>query len=423
MTTAEAAPSVAEGHGEGDFRHSNGEFAMVSYDLHAKVVRERDAHRAHRTRLEQEKKTLLDDFKREREKFERYEPTLIELRQRLTSAGRKLDDCKRERDALRERIAAIDKPGRGNGQEDRPGREKPTPRAPRVKATARCEITAIRASAMDASVALCTIENGWELVDFGVGAIARADSLELCTHAAFAGESRIAAANYHGSVVIWNLNQRESVAEFQNTASTASIWCINYNSKTSELACGKSDGTIDVWDVERAQLSRTIAAHAASVTHCEWLTEGSTLLTTGDDSVVKVHDVRCIESVLKFGTRGERHSGGCTTATVVGIPDRIQAASRLVSCDGDGKNILWDMRSRMAVKIIRTDCAVKRAACSASTKEFALASGAMLGVYDARVGDLKVSLKHSSALTDVARDSNDSVWITASAKGVLTTWE
>ena len=402
--------------------------SCVPFESHVKVVRERDAHKAHRMRLEQEKARLLDDWTRERRKFAAYEPTLVELRQRLTRAVRDRNVFKKERDALRAIAGGANASARVDAKD---GSRHGTRRVEALRDVGRvsqCGTTRVVSSVFDANVVLCTRDDGWAIVDASsdddAGAMATVDSFELCARAAFAASASVVAVNHHGVVCVWDLHQRESVAEFQNAYTHASVCSMDVLALTHDVAIGKSDGTVEIWDVsvDRAVPAREIQAHASSTTHCEWLS-CATLLTTGDDDAVKIHDTRCAGSVLEFGARGERHSGGCTTATALDIKDRVRATSSLLAtCDGDKKTIMWDMRSRSAIEVIRTARAVKRAASSAAEREIMLAAGDTLTAYDARTGKVKRERKLEGDIVDVTRDSADGRWITASADGVVATW-
>ena len=59
------------------------------------------------------------------------------------------------------------------------------------------------------------------------------------------------------------------------------------------MACGLSDGTISVWDLEEMQLIEQIEAHSAEVNSISYLPGEDSFVTIGSDNSIRTKLEKC----------------------------------------------------------------------------------------------------------------------------------
>ncbi|KAM6961638.1 apoptotic protease-activating factor 1 [Tautogolabrus adspersus] len=124
---------------------------------------------------------------------------------------------------------------------------------------------------------------------------------------------------------------------FQSEEMSSRIRCTCMCRQPSAVVLGQEDGTVQVLEVPSGKLLATLLGHTKTVLHCRFIQNGQTLITSSEDTTIRVW---------------RWQSGECKV--LQGHEDQVRCFSmlsnsptdtRLLSCSHDGTAKLWDTES------------------------------------------------------------------------------
>ena len=151
------------------------------------------------------------------------------------------------------------------------------------------------------------------------------------TSMALSDAGELAVADLNGEVQIWDLENRESVADFQAEDNT--IWGLAWSPDGQTLATASADEVVQIWDVESQDLTARLSGHTGGALDVTFLDDGATIATTSRDGLVRVWD---LEQAEQLGTALEGHRGPAWR--VVSLP-----GMRFATSSEDGTVRIWDV--------------------------------------------------------------------------------
>ncbi len=114
------------------------------------------------------------------------------------------------------------------------------------------------------------------------------------------------------------------------------VRCVQFSPDGRRLVSGGDDGRIYVWDAEDGRRVRSLYHHIGGVSCLRFDVHGRRLLSCGADGKVRLWDVARGKLQRIFAG----HNAGVHTADFAGSDGR-----RMVSCDYAGRVLLWDLAS------------------------------------------------------------------------------
>ncbi|MFT5288765.1 MAG: serine/threonine protein kinase/WD40 repeat protein [Planctomycetota bacterium] len=137
-----------------------------------------------------------------------------------------------------------------------------------------------------------------------------------------------------GPVVVREVTTGYCVANFDDAEHP--YYGISFHPDSRRLACGRFDGTIDIFDVETQELVRRIEAHTSQCFDVAFSPDGKLLASAGNDNALRLWDAETYEPLLELP--GHRSYVRCLNWSSDG--------SMLVSGSGDYGVRIWDATPR-----------------------------------------------------------------------------
>lgn len=137
-----------------------------------------------------------------------------------------------------------------------------------------------------------------------------------------------------GSVIVREVTTGYCVAQFGER--DYQYYGVSFHPDARRLACGASDGTIDVFDVETQELVRRIDAHTGECFDVAFSPDGKLLASAGNDNALRLWDAETYEPLLELPSH--RSYVRCLAWSSDG--------SMLVSGSGDYGVRIWDVAPR-----------------------------------------------------------------------------
>lgn len=206
-------------------------------------------------------------------------------------------------------------------------------------------------------------------------------------------DSCIASAGYDGTVLIWDSGSGEQLHKWNAHAPQPTCWVAYTPDGTSILSCSwdktlrlwdiatekelavmtnpagvamvaispdgtlaaaaLTDSTIALWDLGTRTLVRTLTGHTGRIESVAFSPDGSLIASGSHDNTARVW--RASDGIC-LHTLSAPISGAIYTC------DFDPAGSRLITAGADGQLLLWDLASRRADLLLRSDEPVYRAA-------------------------------------------------------------
>uniref|UniRef100_A0A673ZJ84 Apoptotic protease-activating factor 1 n=1 Tax=Salmo trutta TaxID=8032 RepID=A0A673ZJ84_SALTR len=133
------------------------------------------------------------------------------------------------------------------------------------------------------------------------------------------------------------LNGRTGAVMFQSEDQESRIRCTAICSQTSAVGLGREDGTIQVLEVPSGTSLATLQGHTRTVLHCQFTPEGHTLITSSEDTTIRVWRWRTGECVVLEGHKEQVRCFSLLTTS--------PSETHLLSWSFDGTIKVWDMSS------------------------------------------------------------------------------
>ncbi|XP_064877583.1 apoptotic protease-activating factor 1-like [Oncorhynchus nerka] len=133
-------------------------------------------------------------------------------------------------------------------------------------------------------------------------------------------------------------NGRTGAVMFQSENQESRIRCTAICSQTSAVGLGREDGTIQVLEVPSGTSLATLQGHTRAVLHCQFTPEGHTLITSSEDTTIRVWRWRTGECVVLEGHKEQVRCFSLLTTSP-------SSETHLLSWSFDGTIKVWDMSS------------------------------------------------------------------------------
>ena len=104
----------------------------------------------------------------------------------------------------------------------------------------------------------------------------------------------LAGGSIDGKVILWNITDKNTlqykytIPAQKNTTNNSAITSVSFSKDKKHIAFGDKSGKIYIWNIEKNTLFADINAHSSKVSHIEFNTENSLLLSTGLDHTTKL---------------------------------------------------------------------------------------------------------------------------------------
>ncbi|XP_034529885.1 apoptotic protease-activating factor 1 isoform X2 [Notolabrus celidotus] len=124
---------------------------------------------------------------------------------------------------------------------------------------------------------------------------------------------------------------------FQSEEMSSRIRCTCMCRQPSAVALGQEDGTVQVLEVPSGKLLATLLGHTKTVLHCKFSQDGQTLITSSEDTTIRVWRWQSGECKV---LQGHKEQVRCFS-----LLSNSPADTRLLSWSYDGTAKMWDMTS------------------------------------------------------------------------------
>ncbi|KAM8883777.1 apoptotic protease-activating factor 1 isoform 2-T2 [Synchiropus picturatus] len=168
-------------------------------------------------------------------------------------------------------------------------------------------------------------------------------SLKRDSDCLFTGEQIIVSAADNCN----RLQVRESISGsilYQSEEKASRIRCTSLSLEPFAVVLGQEDGTVEVLELPSGSLVATLLGHTKTVLHCQFVRDGQTLITSSEDTSIRVWQWRSGECLA---LQGHTEQIRCFSLVSSSLAD-----SRLLSWSFDGTVKMWDYRSGEKVQDI-----------------------------------------------------------------------
>ncbi|XP_019128716.2 apoptotic protease-activating factor 1 isoform X2 [Larimichthys crocea] len=124
---------------------------------------------------------------------------------------------------------------------------------------------------------------------------------------------------------------------FQSEEKSSRIRCTSMCRQPSAVALGQEDGTVQVLEVPSGKTLATLEGHTKTVLHCQFCQNGQTLITSSEDTTIRVWKWQSGECKV---LQGHKEQVRCFSP-LSNSPDN----TRLLSWSFDGTVKMWDVES------------------------------------------------------------------------------
>ena len=98
------------------------------------------------------------------------------------------------------------------------------------------------------------------------------------------------------TVFIWNANT-SSVTQLVDLGERNRVTSVSWSQRGSHLSVGTLDGQVQIWDIQKQSMVRSMTGHAYRVGACAW---SNSLVASGSkDKSIKVRDVRAQSNYIQ----------------------------------------------------------------------------------------------------------------------------
>ena len=380
-----------------------------------KLTQERNHHRMHHRRVEQEKQLLIKQLKQLRKLQTEYEPTLEQLKAKHQAAmqekdrkGRIIVRLKEKLDRANATIAQLEEAAERTG--NAPSGKPSAASTSKGKERGRAKMGGGSLSSSRVSSA-GRKRKGKSASGTGYGISGGSGPVTIETNLFKLPET---------GPVKPEVSEQAGPVGFSSAgvlpAHEDSISCIAMHPSHPVVAAVSDDGKWSLWTLESNELIMSGAGHGAWVGSCAFSPRGSHLATGSGDTTIKLWDVlhyQCT-STLKDHTQA-----------VWGL-DFHASGDALVSCSLDGTTRLWDLARSLSVSTLRGHVNSVNSV-KFSPQGNALATGSAdhtVSLWDPRSSQcVHTFFGHETSVSrvDYARDGNKIA--SADSDGVVKVWD
>ena len=428
----------------------NAEKAIATWD---KLRKEKDFHRMHHHRVQQEKQKLIADIDKLKKVYEQYEAKYKELAAKYESAMKEKMLMKLERDRLKGRVDTLEKSLSQTNQESIPhDTKKSTMEKSRTKREetpwpadnrtnpylAATGIEPVHAE----SFMLSRTYKGHQLAISSLGLHSRKPILATVSddhtwkmwsltngELIMSGEGHtdwVSGVSFHpkGTVIatssgdqtvkIWDFVNARCTTTF--TQHTQAVWNVDFHDTGDFLASCSMDHSIRLWDLPTQKCRQSYRGHVDSVNHCKFQPYSNFLGSASGDKTVSIWDMRTAQCV-------QTYYGHLNSVNHVNFSMRGDV---IASCDSDGVVKLWDARMvRERTQFDTGKLPVNSAVFDKSGTILVVASeDANIYIFNLETGDNIHTLRgHEQGVQDVLFDPTGKFLVSASSDATFRVWQ
>ena len=426
------------------------EKAMSTWD---KLRKEKDFHRMHHNRVQQEKQKLIADIDKLRKGNEQYEAKYKELAAKYEAAMKEKMLMKLERDRLKGRVDTLEKSLSQTGHESLPQdtkkslmekskmRKEETPWPSDNRQNPYLAATGIEPTHAE-SFMLTRTYKGHQLAISGLGLHSRKPILATVSddhtwkmwsltngELIMSGEGHtdwvsavcfhpkgtvIATASGDQTVKIWDFVNARCTSTF--TQHTQAVWNVDFHDSGDFLASCSMDHSIRLWDMPTQKCRQSYRGHVDSVNHCKFQPYSNFLASASGDKTVSVWDMRTAQCVQTY--YGHLNCVNHVTFNMKG--DSIS------SCDSDGVVKIWDSRMvRERTQFDTGELPVNASVFDKSGVMLVVASeDANIYIYNLETREqVHVLRGHEQGVQDVLFDPTGKFLVSASSDATFRVWQ
>jgi WD40 repeat protein len=443
------------------------EKAKATWD---KLRKERDFHRMHHHRVQQEKQRLCADIDKLKKVHETHEAKYRELSAKYEAAMKEKMLMKLERDRLRSKAETLEKTMNQSNGEPIEVSETTTKVKSRNKSIPRPGQTASTSSPKKS-------KNGgtpWPADNRPnpyIGAVLpdpvriegyvlkntyKAHQLAISCIAIHPRKPVLATVSDDHTWKLWSLNKPELI--FSGMGHSDWVSGCAFHPKGSYLATTSGDHTIKIWDFMNACLTTTLNQHSQAVWGCDFHDTGDFLVSASNDHSLKVWDMNtfqcrgsyrdhvdsvnfckfqpytnsfCSASGDKTVSLWDMRASHCTQ-TFYGHLNTVNHATfnargdTIASCDSDGVVKIWDTRMVREKAQFDTGQLAANASCFDRSGVILVAASEDANLYAYNIDtaeQAQVLRGHEAGVQDVLFDMNCKSLVTAGNDGTFRIWE
>lgn len=130
---------------------------------------------------------------------------------------------------------------------------------------------------------------------------------------------------------------RKGLVLFQSEEKSSRIRCTCICRQLSTVALGQENGTVQVLEVPSGKLLASLLGHTKTVLHCQFIQNGQTLITSSEDTTIRVWRWQSQECTV---LQGHKEQVRCFT-----LLSNSPTESKLLSWSFDGTVKVWDIDS------------------------------------------------------------------------------
>lgn len=348
------------------------------------LKKDRDFHRASHRRVVQEKAKLITDLKRLQAQCAKYEPIIVELRQKYESCQKEkmllrldrdklnvkaqgLETTLKERDTAKPDTAAAAAAAatakkeastrKGYGDTPWPSEDRVNPfkgvtfkppnnitswSSRKNNKAHSMSISSIALHPKTSSVVTGSDDKTWKLWNTSGELVMSGDDHKdwIASVDFHPRGTHLVTASGDKTVKVWDFLKAKCVATYKDHAQ--GVWRASFHDTGDFIASSSLDHTARIWDVQTSRCRSTLRGHVDSVNGLAWLPYSNILATCSGDKTVSLWDTRTAYCSHTF----YGHENACNSVAFT------PGGETMFSTDADGKVYVWDVREVRVTKVI-----------------------------------------------------------------------
>lgn len=241
---------------------------------------------------------------------------------------------------------------------------------------------------------------------------AMSHSLREINSAAMTPDGRRFIASDNTILEMWDLDSTQRKT-FRMGDETGLLTCASLTPDGQRAVCGYSNGLVEIWDLEKAQLERTLQLHSATVTDLAVTPDGCKVVSSSDDHTLEIWDLRTGQGLHTL----HGHSYHVNSVALFSKGRRVASISR------DHTLKVWDLETGRALSSLILDGWPKRVKVSEDGRRaIILYASDPPEVWDISNGRRLNSLQVRGSVSDIWISADGSLVVSASVDTKLRIW-